>query len=74
MTHLVKIGLVALCLGFGLGGAAHAQSTGAPAGRLPAAAPGGAIGKAGARNRAEAIRSGNAYGTRRMRRHHRRHR
>ena len=74
MTRLAKISLVALCLGFGLAGAASAQSTGAPAGRLPAAAPGGAVGKAGARNRADAMRSGKAYGYRRMRRHPRMHR
>lgn len=41
-------------------GAASAQSTGAPAGREPATAPGGTKGIAGQRNAAEAIRSGDA--------------
>lgn len=63
---------LALCLGFGLVGAAAAQSVGAPAGRLSATAPGGGIGKAGSRNRIEAVRSGGAYGRRRGMRHHRR--
>lgn len=62
---------LALCLGFGLVGAASAQSTGAPAGRMSVTAPGGGIGKAGSRNRVEAMRSGGAYGRRRMMRRHR---
>lgn len=41
-------------------GTASAQSTGAPAGREPATAPGGTEGIAGPRNAAEAIRSGDA--------------
>ena len=51
---------LAACLAFGLGGTALAQSTGAPAGREPATAPGGTTGAAGPRNEAEALRSGDA--------------
>ena len=54
---------VAACLALGLGGTALAQSTGAPAGRDPATAPGGTTGAAGQRNEAEAIRSGDAIPT-----------
>ena len=53
----------AACLVLGLGGTALAQSTGAPAGRDPATAPGGTTGAAGQRNEAEAIRSGDAIPT-----------
>lgn len=52
--------LILLALSFGLAGTALAQSVGAPAGREPATAPGGTEGLAGARNEAEAIRSGDA--------------
>lgn len=40
---------------------ANAQTTAAPAGSLSATAPGGTVGRAGPRNRASALRSGNAY-------------
>ena len=73
MLRSAQVLILSLCLGCGLAGAASAQSVGAPAGRVAATAPGGTIGKAGARNRMEAIRSSDAYGRRRMR-HHRRHR
>ncbi len=54
-TALIGLGaLVAMA------GAASAQSTGAPAGREPATAPGGTKGLAGPRNAAEAVRSGDA--------------
>ncbi|WP_375465554.1 hypothetical protein [uncultured Methylobacterium sp.] len=52
---------VLLCGVLGLSGAASAQSsTGAPAGRDPATAPGGTEGLAGPRNEADAIRNGDA--------------
>lgn len=73
MLRSTRLLILTLCLTGGLAGAASAQSVGAPAGREAATAPGGTIGKAGPRNRMEAIRSGDAYGRRRMR-HHRRHR
>ncbi|GJD45675.1 hypothetical protein AFCDBAGC_3549 [Methylobacterium cerastii] len=73
MLRSTRVLILSLCLGCGLAGAASAQSVGAPAGREAATAPGGAIGRAGPANRMEAIRSGDAYGRRRMRRHrHRR--
>ncbi|WP_264048117.1 hypothetical protein [Methylobacterium flocculans] len=49
-----------LALSLGLAGPALAQSVGAPAGMEGATAPGGTEGRAGARNEAEAIRSGDA--------------
>lgn len=57
-----------MALGFAIGMAAVscgavdavAQTTAAPAGSMAATAPGGTVGQAGARNRLEAIRSGNA--------------
>ena len=51
---------LALCGIFGLGSAALAQSTGAPAGLDPATAPGGTEGIAGPRNERDAIKSGDA--------------
>lgn len=52
---------LALLATLGLGGAALAQSsTGAPAGRDPATAPGGTKGIAGPGNVDEAVRSGDA--------------
>lgn len=49
-----------LTLALALAGPALAQSFGAPAGMEGATAPGGTEGRAGARNEAEAIRSGDA--------------
>jgi hypothetical protein len=49
-----------LALSLGLAGPALAQSVGAPAGMESATAPGGTEGRAGPRNEAEAIRSGEA--------------
>lgn len=49
-----------LVAGLALGGSALAQSTGAPAGRDPATAPGGAEGLAGPRNEMNAVRDGDA--------------
>lgn len=52
---------LAFCGVLGLSGAALAQSsTGAPAGRDPATAPGGTEGIAGPRNEINAIRDGDA--------------
>lgn len=52
---------LALCAVLGLSGAALAQSsTGAPAGRDPATAPGGTEGIAGPRNEMNAVRDGDA--------------
>ncbi len=51
---------LALCGVLGLGGAALAQSTGAPAGRDPATAPGGTEGRAGPRNEERAMERGDA--------------
>ncbi|GJD74158.1 hypothetical protein [Methylobacterium goesingense] len=56
MTRLT----IFLALSLGLAGPALAQSVGAPAGMEGATAPGGTEGRAGARNEAEAIRSGDA--------------
>lgn len=56
----LTISALALCGVIGLAGAALAQSTGAPAGRDPATAPGGTEGIAGPRNEREAIKSGDA--------------
>ncbi len=56
----LTMSVLALCGVLGLGGAALAQSTGAPAGIDPATAPGGTEGIAGARNEREAVRSGDA--------------
>ena len=53
LTALVVLGAIA-------GGGAHAQSTGAPAGRDPATAPGGTEGIAGPQNERNAIRDGDA--------------
>ncbi|NEU12834.1 hypothetical protein G3T14_11895 [Methylobacterium sp. BTF04] len=60
MTRLRTRLLVAAGLAAGLAGPAFAQGTGAPAGMESATAPGGTEGRAGARNEAEAIRSGDA--------------
>lgn len=60
MRNLTATLLLAASLTSGLGVSANAQSTGAPAGREPATAPGGTTGLAGPRNEAEAIRSGGA--------------
>lgn len=49
-----------LALSLFLAGPALAQSVGAPAGMDSATAPGGTEGRAGPRNEAEAIRSGDA--------------
>ena len=73
MLRSTRVLILSLCLGCGLVGTASAQSVGMPAGREAATAPGGTVGRAGPHNRMEAIRSGGAYGRRRMR-HHRRHR
>lgn len=51
---------LALSAALGLSGAAFAQSTGAPAGRPAATAPGGTDGTAGAVNEEQAVRSGDA--------------
>ncbi|MBY0256795.1 hypothetical protein [Methylobacterium sp.] len=56
MTRLT----ILLALSLGVAGPALAQSVGAPAGMDGATAPGGTEGRAGARNEAEAIRSGDA--------------
>lgn len=53
---------LALCGLLGAVSAATAQSNTAPAGTAPATAPGGEEGRAGPRNQAEAIRSGEAVG------------
>ena len=74
MLRSTRALILSLCLGCGLAGTASAQSVGMPAGREAATAPGGTVGKAGPRNRMEAIRSGGAYGRHRMRRHRRHHR
>jgi hypothetical protein len=52
--------VAALALGLLSGGAASAQSVGAPAGRDPATAPGGTQGLAGPRNVERAVRRGDA--------------
>ncbi|MGU3362653.1 hypothetical protein ACLBWX_20195 [Methylobacterium sp. M6A4_1b] len=56
MTRVLSL----LVLSLGLAGPVLAQSFGAPAGMEGATAPGGTEGRAGPRNEAEAIRSGEA--------------
>ncbi len=60
MMRFRMTGALALCTLMGLGGAALAQSTGAPAGREPATAAGGTEGIAGPRNEIQAIEDGKA--------------
>lgn len=61
MIHLTSRLALAAGLTIGLAGPVLAQQgTGAPAGMESATAPGGTEGRAGARNEAEALRSGDA--------------
>ena len=58
--RIATLTALTLLAGLAAGGSALAQSTGAPAGRDPATAPGGTEGRAGPRNEMNAVRDGDA--------------
>lgn len=60
MIRVLSLLTLSLALPLGFAGPVLAQSVGAPAGIDGATAPGGTEGRAGPRNEAEAIRSGDA--------------
>jgi hypothetical protein len=60
MIRVLSLLTLSLALPLGFAGPVLAQSVGAPAGIDGATAPGGTEGRAGPRNEAEAIRSGEA--------------